>query len=93
MGRGAYLGPGGRMLHRPRLPGSEPGEISEVGANARVGGGAVVCGGNTVGEDAFVAAGEVIEDDVPDGGVWMGGRVAAEGPGGPAGPLGTMGGS
>ncbi len=33
------------------------------------------------------------EDDVPDGGVWMGGRVATEGLGGPAGLLGTTGGS
>ena len=39
------------------------------GSGARVGGGAAPRGGC---EDAFIAAGE---DDVPDGGVWMGGRV------------------
>ncbi len=32
--------------------------------------------GVKVGEGAFVAAGEVVEDDVPDGAVWMGGRVS-----------------
>ncbi len=76
VGKGAYRGPGVRLLDQPRLPDKGPGRISEVRANARVGGGAVVCGGNTVGEDAYVAAGEVVEDDVPDDGVWMGGRVA-----------------
>jgi acetyltransferase-like isoleucine patch superfamily enzyme len=40
------------------------------------GGGSVVCGGNKVGENAFIAAGEVVEDDMPGDGVWMGGRVA-----------------
>ena len=33
--------------------------------------------GTKVGEEAFVAAGEVVEDDVPDEAVWMGGRVSA----------------
>ena len=46
-----------------------------VGAGAKVGGGAVVCGGCTVGKDAVVGAGETVEDDVPDKGVWMGGRM------------------
>ncbi len=36
-------------------------------------GGAVVCGGNTVGRNVVAA----VEDDVPDRGVWMGGRLAA----------------
>ena len=74
VGAGAHLGPGVMLLDRPRLPGSEPGRPARVVEGARVGGGAVVC--NTVGRDA--PAGEVVEDDVPDGGVWMGGRVAAE---------------
>ncbi len=34
--------------------------------------------GVKVGEGAYVAAGEVVEDRVPDGEVWMGGRVSAE---------------
>ena len=40
------------------------------------------CGGTTVGSDAFVSAGDRVEDDVPDNGVWMGGRLSAvfEGP-------------
>jgi acetyltransferase-like isoleucine patch superfamily enzyme len=45
-----------------------------VGAGAKVGAGAVVAGVK-VGADAVVAAGECVEDDVPDGAVWMGGRV------------------
>jgi maltose O-acetyltransferase len=47
-----------------------------VGSGANVGGGAVVCGGVTVGKEAVVGAGEIVEDDVPNGAVWMGGRVA-----------------
>ena len=47
-----------------------------VGADARVGGGAVVCGGVRLGKSAIVAAGEVVEDDVPDNGVYMSGRVS-----------------
>ncbi|MCK4968899.1 MAG: maltose O-acetyltransferase [Thermoplasmata archaeon] len=75
---GAFLGPGARLLDRTRLPTGEPGKPARVGDGARIGGNAVVCGGITVGADAVVAAGEVVEDDVPDGGVWMGGRVAGE---------------
>ena len=46
-----------------------------MGAGATVGGGAVVAGVK-VGEGAYVAAGETVEDDVPDGAVWIGGRVS-----------------
>jgi len=87
LGAGSYLGPGARLLDRTRLPGSEPGEPARVGDGTRVGGNAVVCGGITVGAGAVVAAGESeevqgdlegrVEDDVPEGGVWMGGRLAA----------------
>jgi len=48
-----------------------------VGEGARIGGNAVICGGIKVGANAVVGAGACVEDDVPDGGVWMGGRVAA----------------
>ena len=49
------------------------GAPAAVGPGARVGGNAVVCGGVAVG----AGAGGCVEDDVPDGGVWMGGRLAA----------------
>jgi acetyltransferase-like isoleucine patch superfamily enzyme len=77
LGAGAFLGPGARLLDRTRLPTGEPGRPARVGERTRVGGNAVVCGGITVGRDAVVSAGDCVEDDVPDGGVWMGGRLAA----------------
>ena len=39
---------------------------------ARIGGGAVLCPGVTIGENAFVAAGSVVTRDVPDGAMVMG---------------------
>ncbi len=85
LGVDAFLGPGARLLDRTRLPTSEPGKPARVGDGTRIGGNAVVCGGITVGADAVVAAGESeevqgdlegrVEDDVPDNGVWMGGRM------------------
>ena len=65
------------MLDRTRLPTGEPGRPARVGERTRVGGNAVVCGGITVGADAVVSAGDCVEDDMPDRGVWMGGRLAA----------------
>ena len=65
------------VLNQPRLPGSKPMvEPAVIGIHARIGGGAVVCGAVTVGDRAIVAAGEVVEDDVPADAVWMGGRMA-----------------
>jgi len=75
VGTGAELGPGVMLLDRTRLPGKQA--PATVGAGAKVGGGAVIAGVK-VGEGAFVAAGEMVEDDVPDGAVWMGERVVAE---------------
>jgi acetyltransferase-like isoleucine patch superfamily enzyme len=77
LGAGAFPGPGARLLDRTRLPTGEPGKPAWVGELSRVGGNAVVCGGIAVGRRAIVAAGEVVEDDVPDNGVWMGGRLSA----------------
>ena len=71
---GAFLGPGARLLDRTRLPTGEPGKPAGVGDRTRIGG-TVVCGGNTVGRNAVVAA---VEDDVPDDAVWMGGRVTGQ---------------
>jgi len=48
-----------------------------VGEGAGIGGNAIVCGGITVGANAVVEAGACVEDDVPERGVWMSGRVAA----------------
>ncbi len=71
------------------------------GNSIRLSDGAVVCGCNTVGKNAVVAAGEAeevqgdlegrVEDNVPDGGMWMGDRLAAvdEGGGVVAGALPT----
>ena len=71
------------LLDRTRLPGKTM--PATVGAGAKVGGGAVIAG-MKVGEGAYVAADEpkrsvrtlrdTVEDDVPDGAVWMGGRVS-----------------
>ena len=61
------------LLDRTRLPGRATPAM--VGARAKVGGGAVIAGVK-VGEGAFVTAGEVVEDDVSDAAVWMGGRVS-----------------
>ena len=81
-GAGAFLGPGARLLDRTRLPTEEPGKPAKVGERTRIGGNAVVCGGITVGKRAIISAGDCVEDDVPDNGVWMGGKLSAvfEGP-------------
>ncbi len=68
------------MINFPRTPQYYPqrtiqGKPAKVGRGVRIGSGAVVCGGNTVGRNAVVAA---VEDVVPDRGVWMGGRLAAK---------------
>jgi 2,3,4,5-tetrahydropyridine-2-carboxylate N-succinyltransferase len=63
------------LLDRTRLPGKQ--SPAMVGAGAKVGGGAIVAGVK-VGANAVIAAGEVVEDDVPDGAVWMGGRVSGQ---------------
>ena len=68
-GIGFFLKGGGNGLNA--------GRPAVVGEGARIGGNAVVCGGITVGNNAVVEAGACVEDDVPDGGVWMGGRLAA----------------
>ena len=60
------------MLERTRLPMRDV-TPAMVGAGAKIGGGAVICGGNKVGKRAVVAAGETVEDDVPDDATWMGG--------------------
>jgi len=73
VGTGAELGPGVMLLDRTRLPGEQMPAM--VGAGTRVGGGAVIAGVK-VGANAVVGAGEVVEDDVPDNAVWMGGRIA-----------------
>jgi acetyltransferase-like isoleucine patch superfamily enzyme len=79
IGTGAILGPGVVVLALTRLPPKEQkGLPALIGAEARIGGGAVVCGGITVGKGAIVGAGEVVEDDVPDKGVYLGGRVSGE---------------
>ncbi len=46
------------LMDRPRQPGIEVGKPAEVGDGSRLGGGAVVFGGNSVGMDVVVAAGE-----------------------------------
>jgi acetyltransferase-like isoleucine patch superfamily enzyme len=43
-----------------------------IGARARIGGGAVILPGVTVGEDALVGAGAVVTKNVPDGAVVVG---------------------
>ena len=85
LGAGAFLGPGARLLDRTGLPARGPGRPAKVGARTRAGGNAVVCGWITVGKRAMISAGESeevqgdlegrVEDDVPDNGVWMGGRM------------------
>ena len=52
------------------------------GARCRIGGGAVLCPGVEVGEEAFVAAGAVVTKDVPARAVVMGvpARVVREVP-------------
>ena len=73
--KGAFLGPGARLLDRTRLPTKEPGKPARVGERSRVGGNAVVCGGIIGGKRARSGPGECDEgqgalegsgaDDVP----------------------------
>lgn len=53
-----------------------------VGDGAWIGANVVVLGGISIGEDAIVAAGSVVDGDVPSGAVWAGnpGRVVRAGP-------------
>ncbi|QSG06697.1 sugar O-acetyltransferase [Halapricum desulfuricans] len=58
-----------------RTSGTELGDPVEVGDRAWIGGQAVINPGVTIGDDAVVAAGAVVVDDVPDG-VVVGGNPA-----------------
>jgi UDP-2-acetamido-3-amino-2,3-dideoxy-glucuronate N-acetyltransferase len=48
-----------------RQPGDAPLEGPRLGRASRIGGGAVICPGVEIGEEAYVAAGAVVTADVP----------------------------
>ena len=73
IGDGAQIGPAVQIYaaDHPRDPetrraGLEFGRPVRIGANAWIGGGAIILPGVTVGDDAVVGAGSVVTRDVPD---------------------------
>ena len=77
IGTKAYLGPGVILLDQTRLASSDrPAAPAMVGAKARIGGGAIILAGVTIGKSAIVAAGELVDEPVPDRAIWSGGRVS-----------------
>ena len=79
IGEGAQIGPAVQIYtaDHPRDPaerraGLEFGRPVRIGANAWIGGGAIILPGVTVGDDAIVGAGSVVTRDVPAGGTVAG---------------------
>jgi acetyltransferase-like isoleucine patch superfamily enzyme len=63
----AFVGPGVTLTNDNTMSRHEPGapDAPTLGRACRVGGGAVICPGVEVGEEAFVAAGAVVAESVP----------------------------
>jgi maltose O-acetyltransferase len=79
IGERAQLGPGVQILTAdhptdpaPRRAGVECAAAIEIGANAWIGGGAIVCPGVSIGSDSVIGAGSVVTRDVPAGVVAVG---------------------
>lgn len=85
IGAGAQIGPGVQILtaDHPRDPalraqGYESGRPIRIGANAWIGGGALILPGVTIGDDAIVGAGSVVTRDVAAGATVMGNPARAQ---------------
>ncbi len=79
IGAGTQIGPSVQILaaDHPRDPaerraGLEFGRPVTIGANAWIGGGALILPGVTIGDDAIVGAGAVVTRDVPPGATALG---------------------
>jgi maltose O-acetyltransferase len=79
IGEGAQIGPNVQILaaDHPRDPALrarllENGRPVTIGANAWIGGGAIILPGVTIGEDAVIGAGSVVTRDVPAGATAVG---------------------
>lgn len=89
IGEGTLLGPGVHLYAAThptdpalRRSGRERAKPITIGSNAWIGGGAIICPGVTIADDAVVGAGSVVTRDVPKGAVVVGnpGRVVPEKP-------------
>ena len=65
-----FLGPGVRIANDPKLDGNLKGTIIKKGA--KIGMGAMIQGGITIGENAIIGMGSVVLHDVLDGEVFAG---------------------
>jgi maltose O-acetyltransferase len=79
IGDGTLLGPSVQIYcaehHKDpvkRRAGLEIAKPVEIGANAWLGGGSIVLGGITIGDDAVIGAGAVVTRDVPSGATVIG---------------------
>nr|QVT76751.1 sugar O-acetyltransferase [Streptomyces sp.] len=87
IGAGTLIGPHVQLLTAThplepglRRQGYEFGEEIVVGGNVWIGGGAIVCPGVTIGDDAVVGAGSVVTKDVPPGALVYGNPARVAGP-------------
>lgn len=69
-----FLAPRVTFCHDPKVfPSGGRGWVETlVKAGARIGAGAIILGGVTIGENAIIGAGAVVTQDVPDGETWAG---------------------
>jgi acetyltransferase-like isoleucine patch superfamily enzyme len=69
-----FLAPRVTFCHDPKdFPSGGKGwRVTRVKTGARIGAGAIILGGLTIGENAVIGAGAVVTTDVPDGEIWVG---------------------
>lgn len=65
-----FLGPGVRVANDPNMNGNLKGTLIKTGA--KVGMGALIMAGVTIGKYSVIGMGSVVLQDVPDGETWVG---------------------
>lgn len=68
IGNNVFIGPGVRIANDPKMDGSLVGTLIKDGA--KIGMGALIQGGITIGENVIIGMGAIVTKDVPDGETW-----------------------
>ena len=70
IGNNVFLGPGVKIANDPKMDGNLKGTLIKDGA--KIGMGALIQGGITIGENSIIGMGSVVLCDVPGGETWVG---------------------